>query len=43
MEQYEKPNMEIIVLTEDVITKSGGCPYECGTPGSGTIETPPIP
>ena len=42
MEQYEKPNMEIIVLSDDVILTSG-CAYECGCTGVGTVELPPMP
>lgn len=41
MEQYEKPNMEIVVLGDDIIITS--CNIECGLPGSGTIETPAFP
>lgn len=41
MEQYEKPNMDLIVLGDDVIITS--CNSECGLPGSGTIELPELP
>lgn len=39
MEEYRKPQMELIILPDDVIETSG-CGYECGTPGLGTIELP---
>jgi hypothetical protein len=45
MEQYVKPNMELIVLPEDVITAS--CPTErhdgCCTAWEYSIETPDLP
>ena len=37
MEQYEKPNMDIIVLTEDIIVKS--CSKACNG-GIDVIELP---
>ena len=40
MEQYEKPNMEIVVLGDDVIITS--CNSECGLGGSSPIELPDL-
>ena len=40
MEQYEKPNMDIIVLTEDIIVKS--CSKACSG-GIDVIELPDFP
>lgn len=42
MEEYLKPQMELIVLPDDVIATSG-CNYECGCTGVGTIELPCMP
>ena len=42
MEQYVKPNMEIIALFDDVILASS-CAQECGCSGVGTIELPCMP
>ena len=42
MEEYMKPKMELIALSDDVILTSG-CSYECGCTGVGTIELPCMP
>lgn len=40
MERYEKPQMEIIILPEDIITTS--CRSICGTGPNQPIETPDL-